>query len=181
PEGDLAKAKEFLEKAGVSDLAVTIDCTNDSTNRTIAEVVQAQLSQIGITVQINAQDSNSFDMLGMESEGDRWKDLQLFVLSFSNLPDPDYATSSFLQSQVGTWNWQRFRSDRYDELSAKGVTIIDPMERAKVYNEMQDLLEESGAFRFLTHGASPVMFRTSQMQAATRPDGVPLYVDFKPV
>ncbi|TIX75361.1 MAG: peptide ABC transporter substrate-binding protein, partial [Mesorhizobium sp.] len=85
PEGDLAKAKEFLEKAGVSDLAVTIDCTNDSTNRTIAEVVQAQLSQIGITVQINAQDSNSFDMLGMESEGDRWKDLQLFVLSFSNL------------------------------------------------------------------------------------------------
>ncbi|TIT39367.1 MAG: peptide ABC transporter substrate-binding protein, partial [Mesorhizobium sp.] len=181
PEGDLAKAKEFLEKAGVSDLAVTIDCTNDSTNRTIAEVVQAQLSQIGITVQINAQDSNSFDMLGMESEGDRWKDLQLFVLSWSSLPDPDYATTYFRKSQIGTWNWQRFRSDRYEELSDKGVTIIDPMERAKVYQEMQDLLEESGAFRFLTHGSSPIMFRTSRMQAATRPDGVPLYVDFKPV
>ncbi|MER9604342.1 ABC transporter substrate-binding protein [Mesorhizobium sp. M0243] len=181
PEGDLAKAKEFLEKAGVSDLNLTIDCLNESTYSTIAQTVQAQLSQIGITAEVNVQDSGSYWALGMESEGDRWKELQLTVMYFSNLPDPHYATTWFVQDQVGVWNWQRFRSERYDELSAKGVTISDPNERAKVYQEMQDLLEESGAFRFLTYGGDPVMYRTTKTQAATLPDGRPLFLNFKPV
>ncbi|TGP84455.1 ABC transporter substrate-binding protein, partial [Mesorhizobium sp. M8A.F.Ca.ET.218.01.1.1] len=90
PEGDLEKAKEFLETAGVSDLNLTIDCLNESLFLTIAQTVQAQLSQIGITVEINAQDAGSFWTLGMESEGDRWKDMQLTVMWFSNLPDPFY-------------------------------------------------------------------------------------------
>ncbi|WP_031245621.1 ABC transporter substrate-binding protein [Mesorhizobium sp. LNJC384A00] len=181
PEGDLAKAKEFLEKAGVSDLTLTIDCLNESTDTTIAQTVQAQLSQIGITVEVNVQDSGSFWTLGMESEGDRWKEMQLSVMSYSSLPDPHYATSFFVQDQVGIWNWERFRSGRYDELSAKGVTLSDPNERAKVYQEMQDLMEESGAYRFLTHGSTPVMYRTTHTQAATLPDGRPLFLNFKPV
>ncbi|MGX5844911.1 ABC transporter substrate-binding protein [Mesorhizobium sp. ArgA1] len=180
PEGDLVKAKEFLEKAGVSNLNLTIDCLNESTYQTIAQTVQAQLSQIGITVEVNVQDSGSYWTLGMESEGARWKDIQLTVMYFSSLPDPHYATAWFVQDQVGVWNWMRFRSKRFDELSAKGVTISDPNERAKVYQEMQDLMEESGAFRFLTFGGDPVMYRTTRMQAATLPDARPLFLNFKP-
>lgn len=86
-----------------------------------------------------------------------------------------------MKDQVGVWNWQRFRSERYDELSAKGVTINDPNERAKVYQEMQDLLEDSGAFRFLTYGGAPVLYRSTRMQAATLPDGRPLFLNLKPV
>ncbi|MER8665390.1 ABC transporter substrate-binding protein [Mesorhizobium sp. M1148] len=180
PEGDLAKAKDFLEKAGVSDLTLTIDCTNVSTFSTIAVIVQAQLSQIGIKVEINAQDRGSFSTVGKESEGERWKDLQLIINDYSSLPDPSYATSSFVQDQVGVWNWERFRSQRFDELYAKGLTTEDQEARAKLYYEMQDLMEDSGAYRFLTHGGNPVMYRTSQTQAATRPDGIPLYLEFSP-
>ncbi|MER8734278.1 ABC transporter substrate-binding protein [Mesorhizobium sp. M1227] len=179
PEGDLAKAKEFLEKAGVSDLQVTLDCDNSGIPSIIAQTIQAQLSQIGIAVQVNAQDPGSFGTIGQESEGDRWKDMQLFIRNDSSLPDPSYYMGSTTAS-VGIWNWERFRSDRYDELNAKAVTIEDPNERAKLYYEMQDLLEESGAYRFLTNGATPVVYRTTKVQAATRPDGVPLYLDFKP-
>ncbi|MER9949492.1 ABC transporter substrate-binding protein [Mesorhizobium sp. M0047] len=180
PEGDLAKAKEFLEKAGVSDLTLTIDCLNESQSSTIAQTVQAQLSQIGITVEIKVQDSGSFWTLGMESAGDRWKEMQLSVKYHSNLPDPQYTAWSFRQEQVGVWNWERFRSERFDELYAKGATISDPNERAKLYYEMQDLMEESGAYRFLTYGGNPVMYRTTHTQAATRPDGYPLFLEFKP-
>lgn len=181
PEGDLTKAKEFLDRAGVNDLKVTLDCANNGVDPTIAQAVQAQLSQIGISAEVNPRDSSTFWTLGLESEGDGWKDLQLFVMSFSSLPDPSYYTPWFIKEQVGVWNWQRFRSDRYDELNAKAIAISDPDERSKLYQEMQDLLEESGAFRFLTNGATPVMYRTSQMQPAMRPDGNPLYLDFKPV
>ncbi|MER8511210.1 ABC transporter substrate-binding protein [Mesorhizobium sp. M0894] len=181
PEGDLAKAKEFLEKSGVSYLALTIDCLNESTSLTIAQTVQAQLSQIGITVEVDAQDSGSFWTIGNESAGDRWKDMQLIVNRFSGQPDPHYEVSWFTQAEVGDWNWERFRSARFDELVAKAVTISDPEERAKLYYEMQDLMEESGAYRFLTNEATPIMYRPTKVEPAARPDGLPLYIDFKPV
>ncbi|MER9939242.1 ABC transporter substrate-binding protein [Mesorhizobium sp. M0088] len=180
PEGDLVKAKEFLEKAGITDLQLTLDCANTGPYTTIAQTIQAQLSQIGIAVQVNAQDQSSFWTIGQETAGDRWKNLQLYIQDYSGLPDPFYSTSNFVTAQVGIWNWERFRSDRYDELDAKAVTIEDPNERAKLYYEMQDLLEESGAYRFLTNGGRPVVYRTTKTQAANLPQGYPVYVDFKP-
>lgn len=181
PEGDLAKAKEFLEKAGVSDLTLSIDCKNEGSYSTIAQTVQAQLSQIGVNVEVNLRDSGSWWTMGMEAQGERWKDLQLIVNGYIGLPDPSYITNSFLQNQVGIWNWERFRSARFDELAAKADTIEDPDARAKLYEEMQDLMEGSGAYRFLTNGANPVMYRTTKMLASTRPDGSPVYLDFQPV
>ncbi|TIL47984.1 ABC transporter substrate-binding protein [Mesorhizobium sp.] len=181
PEGDLAKAKEFMKKAGVSDLTLTVDCLNDSTSSTIAQTVQAQLSQIGISLEINSQDSGSFWTLGKESEGERWKDLQLLLVPVVWLPDPYYAASVYVQAQVGVWNWERFRSERYDQLAAEAPMIDDPNARAKLYHEMQDLMEDSGAYRFLTHAGTAIAYRTTRMQIATTPDGFPLYRDFKPV
>lgn len=96
-----------MEKAGVSDLTLTIDCLNDSTSSTIAQTVQAQLSQINISLEVQPRDSSSFWTLGMESEGDRWKDVQLFVMSFTGLPDPSEYVTWFTQAQIGVWNWQR--------------------------------------------------------------------------
>ncbi|MGX7877120.1 ABC transporter substrate-binding protein [Mesorhizobium sp. ORM6] len=180
PEGDLAKAKAFMETAGVSDLTLTLDCLNQSEYSTIAGAVQAQLSQIGIAVEINVQDSASFFTIGVESEGDRWKNMQLIVQHFSMVPEPYYFSATYVSGQVGKWNWERFSSKAFDELHEKALAMDDPDERAKLYREMQDLMEESGAYRFLTNGASPIIYRTTRMQAATRPDGVPLYLDFKP-
>ncbi|WP_432284914.1 hypothetical protein SLT36_25825 [Aminobacter sp. BA135] len=102
-------------------------------------------------------------------------------MSFTGLPDPSEYVTWFTQAQVGVWNWQRFRNERYDELNVKGLSIADPNERGKLYEEMQDLMEESGDFRFLTHGATPVVYRTTKVQAAMRPDGTPLYLECKPV
>lgn len=181
PEGDLAKAKEFMEKAGVSDLSLTINCVNESEFSTIAQTVQAQLSQIGISLEIAVQDAGSFWTLGLESEGERWKDLQLIITPYASLPDPYHQTSWFVQAQVGIWNWERFRSERYDQLAEEAATMDDPSARAKLYHEMQDLMEDSGAYRFLTHGGTPIVSRTIRMQTATRPDGYPLYLDFKAV
>jgi peptide/nickel transport system substrate-binding protein len=47
-----------------------------------------------------------------------------------------------------------------------------------MYQKMQDLLEESGAYRFLTHEATPIMYRNTVVPAL-RPDGVPLMRHFK--
>lgn len=179
PEGDPAKAREFLQAAGAEGVELTLETLNASTWKTIAEVIQAQLVQVGINVQINVQDSGSFWTLGMESEGERWKNVQLIINRFSMVPDPYYATEWFTCEQVGIWNWERFCNEEFDELHEKAVSVTDAGERAKMYHRMQDLMEESGAYRFLTHEGSPVMSRTSAVQPAVRPDGRPLYRFFK--
>ncbi|WP_371742030.1 ABC transporter substrate-binding protein [Citreicella sp. C3M06] len=180
PEGNLDTARAYLEKAGgAPSQPITIDTLNATTWKTIAEVIQAQLGQIGIQVQVNVQDTGSFYTLGMESEGDRWKDMQLVINRFSMLPDPFYATSWFTTEQVGVWNWERFSNPEFDRLHQAALSEADAEKRAAMYHEMQDMMEESGAYRFLTHEGSPVMFR-DDVETALRPDARPLYLGFKP-
>lgn len=179
PEGDLEKARAFLKKAGGPPREkLTIDTTNTSKWTTIAEVVQAQLKQIGIDLQVNVQDSASFGTLGMESKGDRWKKLQLIVNRFSMAPDPYYATEWFTTKQVGIWNWERFSSKEFDKLNEEAISESDKAKRAQMYRRMQDLMEESGAYRFVTHGGDPVMYHDN-IEAKLRPDGRPLYRFFQ--
>lgn len=179
PEGDVGKAREYLQKAGAEGLSLTLASTNDSKWRTISQVVQAQLGQIGIDVQINVMDQGAFATLGMESKGDRWKDVQLILNRFSMVPDPYYATEWFTCEQVGIWNWERFCNKRFDELNKAAIAVSDPEKRGEMYQEMQDLMEESGAYRFLTNEGSPIMYRDTVVKPAVRPDSRPLYRFFE--
>lgn len=179
PEGDIAKAREYLKKAGVDGLGLTISAENSAKWKSVAQVVQAQLGQIGIDLQINVMDYGAMATLGMESKGDRWKDVQLILNRFSMVPDPYYATQWFTCEQVGIWNWERFCSERFDQLNKEAVAVSDPDKRAKMYREMQDIMEQSGAYRFLTNEGSPVMYRDTVLKPAVRPDGRPLYRFFQ--
>ncbi|SDG28066.1 peptide/nickel transport system substrate-binding protein [Limimonas halophila] len=181
PEGDLEKAKAFMAKAGVDSVTLTIDTLNATTFKTIAEVVQAQLKRIGVDLEINVQDSGSFWTLGMESEGDRWQKVQLIVNRFSMVPDPYYATQWFTCEQVGKWNWERFCNEEFDKLHKQAVEVADKEKRAELYHRMQDIMEESGAYRFVTHEGNPVVYRETVSDPSVRPDGRPLYRDFKTV
>ncbi len=177
-DGDLDKAREFLAAAGgPPSKPLTIEALNSTVWKTMAEVIQAQLAQIGIPTQINVQDSGSFWTIGMESEGDRWKDMQLVLNRFSMLPDPYYATSWFVTDQVGIWNWERFSSPEFDKLHQEALSETDTEKRAAMYREMQDLMEETGAYKFITHEGTPVMYREG-LQPALRPDGRPLFIEF---
>ncbi|MFD1910627.1 hypothetical protein [Halodurantibacterium flavum] len=49
----------------------------------------------------------------------------------------------------------------------------DPAKRDTMYQRMQDLMEESGGYRFITHGVTPNLYDVSIIPA-TRPDGTPL-------
>jgi len=175
PEGDLDKARQFLQDAEAEGLSVTLDVLNASKWKSVAEIIQAQLGQIGVQVQVNVQDSGSFWTLGMESEGERWKDLQLIVNNFSMAPDPYYYSQWFTCEQVGSWNWERFCNEEFDQIHKQAVAEKDTAKRDEMYRKMQDIQEDSGAYRFLTHEGNPIMYRDSVVKPAKRPDGRPLF------
>jgi peptide/nickel transport system substrate-binding protein len=173
------EAKKLLAEAGhPNGIDLTFDVRNKASHVTAAQVIQATVAQAGIRLEINLHDSGSFWSLGDESKGDRWKDVQLILNRFSSAPDPYYAAQWFTQEQVGIWNWERFANEEYNRLHKKAAVEPDKQKRDEMYRRMQDLMEESGAYLFVTHEGNPVIYRNT-IVPAMRPDGIPLLRYFK--
>jgi peptide/nickel transport system substrate-binding protein len=178
-ERDPDAARSLLEEAGYGGgFKTTLNVLNKADFVTMAQVVQANLAEIGIEVEINQMDSGVWWTMGMESEGEAWKDVQLFLQRFSTLPDPGWTTMWFTCDQVGVWNWERWCNEEFTELHRKAMVELDPAKRDVMYKRMQDLMEESGAYRFITHEATPALYRDTIIPATT-PDGGVVLRDFK--
>lgn len=170
---NMEKAKQLLAESGETNVSLTLDVINKTANTTAAQVIQANLQQIGVTLEVNVHEAATFWTLGDESAGEQWKNVQLILNRFSMTPDPYYATSWFTQEQVGVWNWERFRSPEFDKIHEQAAKETDTAKRDALYRKAQDLMEESGAYRFITHEATPVIYRNT-IRPALRPDGLPL-------
>ena len=114
-------------------------------------------------------DGAAFDAQFQESEGEGWKDTQLFIVQFSTAPDPSWVTEWFTCAQVGIYNWQRACLKDFDALNTQAVAETDEAKRAETYRKMQDMLEESGAYVFLTHGVNAWVSRAT-VKPAWSPD-----------
>ena len=180
PKGDPQQARALLRQAGVTlPLRLRLDVNNAARELTAVQVMQWSLKKVGIEVDIYSQDSSTFMMLGREDVGDQWRNVQLFMQSFIGLADPHYSLTWFSSAQIGLWNWERFRSAEFDHLHDLALATTDEPERDRMYQRMQDLMEESGCYRFVTNGVMPNIYRNS-IEPAFRPDGYPLLRDFRP-
>ena len=152
PDGDPAGARRLLAEAGVKDLSLTLSVLNDTVTMSVAQIIQAHLREAGIDLSIRAYDAGTYWTLGDASLGEGWRDLQLVLMNFAGGVDPADNTLWFLSDQVGRLNWSRFADPAFDSLHVQGVTEQDPARRDAIYRRMQDIMEESGGFKFLTHG-----------------------------
>lgn len=164
PAADFEKAAALLAESGEANVTLKLDTLNKTTFTTAAQVIQATLSQIGITVEINVLESGAF-WASADNE-----DLQLVLNRYSMTPDPYYATSWFTTEQVGHWNWEQHSNAEFDQIHQAAFKESDLAKRDAMYQKAQDLMEESGAYRFLTHGATPVV-HSAAVVPALRPDG----------
>ena len=175
---DPDRAREMLAQEGADNLQVTLDILNQSDRLAAAQVIQANLADVGIQCEIKQNDSGTFWTLGSE-EGDYWNQLQMVLNRFSMEPDPSWATVWFTLEQIGVWNWERFDSPEFNELHKQGLVELDPAKRDAIYQKMQDVMEESGCYVFLTHEAVGILHRDN-VAPALKPNGEPLLSDFTP-
>ena len=176
---DPDKSRELLKKAGFENgFECTLDILNKTERVSAAQAVQALLAEVGIIVTIQQHDSGTYWSLGDEKAGDAWKKIQLHIGRFSMQPDPSFATEWFTPDQIGVWNWERWNSPEFGELEKKAKLELDPKKRHDMYVRMQDLMEESGSYVFLTHEAVGVAYRDT-IVPAVMPDGRPIFYQFK--
>jgi peptide/nickel transport system substrate-binding protein len=148
-ERDVAKAKDYLAKANLTSLDLTMTYENTDEFNTWGQIVQENLKEVGINVTLNPLDSSTFWAYG---DGGKDKELELFAVGYSSVaPEPAWSTMWFTCDQVDLWNWMRWCNKDFDALHQKGIETIDPAERQQIYLDMQKLWDADAISVFVTN------------------------------
>ena len=49
------------------------------------------------------------------------------------------------------WNWERWSDPEYEALWIKGLAETETAKRAEIYLRMQEIMEDTGAYVWITH------------------------------
>jgi len=146
-EYDPEKAKELLAEAGYPDGFKTTIWTNDSPVRVrIAELVQAQLKEVGVEVTIEEVEWGAYLERTAAGEHD------MFILGWVTVTgDADYGLYALFHSSQhgGAGNRTFYTNSEVDKLLDQGRTSIDEGERLEVYAKAQELIVEDAPQLFL--------------------------------
>jgi len=177
---DPAKASELLSAAGVSGLELELKTLNQQERVLAAQIIQANLAAVGITVTVLPQDDGPFWDMGQESKGDTWKDLQIWIMRYGAGADPYEPFQWFKRDQVGIWNWERWSDDEFEDLYLKGIAETDADKRSDIYIRMQEIMEDTGGYVWLTHEPEVFIHRDT-LHADFAPSGEQQLLYFKNV
>ena len=167
---DPAKSKALLEEAGVTGLELELRTLNTQDRLLTAQIIQANLQAAGIQTKILPVDSGPFWDMGVESKGETWKELQLWLMRFGSGLDPFEPMQWFVKSQIGIWNWERWSDDEFERLWTQGLEEKDPAKREQIYLRMQEIMEDTGAYVFINH--EPEVFaHKASIKPSLQPDG----------
>ena len=137
---DLEKAKELLAEAGYADgFDLEVIVSSEIRNRT-AQLIQAQLLELGINVEISMYDFGAFqDML---ADGDN----DMFILGWSNSNvDPMRSTTPLFHGDYCGRNGNNYsfmQNDELDALMDEAASELDTEKRMDLYLQIQEMLKE---------------------------------------
>ena len=72
-------------------------------------------------------------------------------MRYRTSPDPSDVMQWFVKSQIGVWNWERWSDPEFEELWTKGLAEPDNAKREPMYLRMQEIMEDTGAYVWITH------------------------------
>jgi peptide/nickel transport system substrate-binding protein len=156
---DPEKSKALLAEAGVSGLELELKVLNEQERMLGGQIIQAQLAAVGIDVTVLPQDGGPFWEMGQETAGDGWKDLQIWTMRYSSAPDAYDPFQWFKRDQVGIWNWERWSDDEFETLFQEGIVETDPSRREEIYLRMQEIMEDTGAYVWISHEVEAFIHR----------------------
>ncbi len=172
---DVAGAKALINAVGASGLKITLDTLSDTDFLTAAQIVQANLAEIGVELQIESHEGGSFWGL-VETKGKTGLDIQF--QRWLAPPDLSWTTQWLLSSQVGVWNWQWFESKEFDALHFAALGETDNAKRARMLKQLQQMLDDSACYLWITQPPRPMVWKNN-IAPAMKPNGDPRLELFK--
>jgi peptide/nickel transport system substrate-binding protein len=141
--GDTDAAMALIEDAGVTDLTIEFLVTSDFPETvTQAQVIAAQLEQIGVTVEI--ADVEFATWLDREANGE----FDAFMLSWIGNIDPDDFYYAQHHSE-GAFNFQGENNPDLDALLDEARTETDPDARKALYDQAAEIIVDDASYIYL--------------------------------
>ncbi|MHB0967893.1 MAG: ABC transporter substrate-binding protein [Bellilinea sp.] len=156
---DPEMAKTLLKEAGQENLEITLSLRNVvrgylPTPDKVAQEIQAQLAEVGITVNINVMESTAFiDATAAGTEGFYLLGWGADYPGATNFYDYHFAADTNLQ-------FGDLYPDLVEEIRAAGK-ISDPAARQVHYDKVNQLLKDYVVMIPVAHGASATAFKAS--------------------
>jgi peptide/nickel transport system substrate-binding protein len=143
PKPDLTKAKQYLAKAGMSDgvtIHTIVETGEYATAVNEAQSLQAQLRKIGVNLDLQTLDANTYVK--------RWlaADFDAAVALNGGRVDPDTMYNRYFTSKGNLNTVAGFASKKLDDLFAQGRATADVATRKPVYNKLSATLEDNAAW-----------------------------------
>src|SRR5207302_1226737 len=144
PKRNVARAKELLKQAGVTNPSFTLMTPTTSDAQRAAQVVQAMAKEAGFDVKI--QSTEFATSLNLADKGQ----FEAYVLAWSGRADPDGNLQTFIACK-GPLNSSGYCVPEVDEAIEKARTTLDPAARAKYYDTVAMHVTKDRPIVYLYH------------------------------
>ncbi|MEK3936440.1 ABC transporter substrate-binding protein [Sporosarcina sp. FSL W7-1349] len=147
------KAKELLAEAGLADgfemelWAMPVPRPYMPDGMKVAEVIQKNLSDIGITAKIVSHEWGTY--LDLASKGDA----DAFMLGWTgDNGDPDNFIYALLdEDNIGSNNYTYYKNDELHDILIEAQTEVDEEKRIELYKKAQEIIREEAPWVPLAH------------------------------
>ncbi|MEZ5778818.1 MAG: ABC transporter substrate-binding protein [Paracoccaceae bacterium] len=152
---DPEKAKALLAEAGAEGAELTFYVTEGGSGMldpiAMGTAIQADLAAVGLNVKIETYEWNTF--LGEVNPGLEGKADMAEMAWMTNDPDtlPYLALRTDAWPDKGGFNSGYYSNPKVDELLEAARTATDQDERAKLYREMQEIVQEDAPWVFVAN------------------------------
>jgi peptide/nickel transport system substrate-binding protein len=155
---DLEEARALAEKAGIIGARPVIISSEEIGQRP-TEVLRTALVELGLDPQVDFQQAATFN--------ERWQsgDYDMFLHGSVVDADPDDGHWNIFYSE-GPWNTFGYRSEEADKLLIATRETSDQAERARLFQELQTVLERDVAAAFAYH-QNDLMAMSAEVQGFT--------------
>ena len=165
---DLVRAKAKLAEGGKpGGFAFTMTTANIPINIQEAEVIQAQLTEAGMSMKVKLVDAAT-----QLSDGNS-RNFDMISYQWSGRPDPDGNIYQFYRTTPGTsLNWSGISNPQLDALLDKTREVSNQAERKKLYSQVTKILQEELPMIFIVHPVEPKAFGPRVQGYEPIPDGM---------
>jgi len=172
---DPARARELLAEAGYPDgfetdlWAMPVSRPYFPDGRTVAEIAQANLAEVGIEAEIVSYDWGTY--LDRTDSGEH----QMALLGWTgDNGDPDnflYVLLSSAAAEVPAGNIAFWRNDEFDALIEEAKTTFDYDTRVRLYEEAQEVFHDQAPWVPVAHSVVTVPVRSNVRDFVIYPTG----------
>jgi peptide/nickel transport system substrate-binding protein len=168
---DLTQARQYLASSGMKNVSLTLTVVNTQADEAAAQVIAANLQQIGIKVKIQPEDSATFDAIPGNGGGGPHR--QLVYSLYVTEPDPYWSFIWFTCAQIGLWNWSDWCNPQFNSYLNQGLKTYDPATRDKLYIQAAKLWDKQANIVWIGY---PTWYYAVQhwVRPSLRPDGYPI-------